>query len=221
MSQLDDTPASLDIPSASESWPPGEPPAGPSIKKPTSRLDQVFNFQIVVFEVYIYIYSRLQIWRKRSQNFFQKVENTLFQVLRNGFNVPGTPFEAMFALPQTPTGDDNVEGSSLENPICLSGIKVDHFRSFLRILYPLYVLMNLSAKFISDNILQHRPNTCRRIWWMGRSAEFSNYVGFPWGSVFALTEVLCALIPMIRSGQRPLANFQTLLNRRRLWKELL
>jgi hypothetical protein len=78
---------------------------------------------------------------------FQKVENTLFQVLRNGFNVPGTPFEAMFALPQTPTDDDSIEGSSLENPIHLSGIKVEHFRSFLRILYPLCVLMmTLSVK---------------------------------------------------------------------------
>jgi len=70
------------------------------------------NFQIVVF----------------------KVENTLFQVHRNCFNVPGTPFEAMFALPQTQT--QSVEGSSLDNPIHLLGIKVDHFRSFLRILYP-------------------------------------------------------------------------------------
>ncbi|KAF8812868.1 hypothetical protein BYT27DRAFT_7251456 [Phlegmacium glaucopus] len=91
----------------------GGPSAGPSSKMPIARLDNVFNFQIVVFEV----------------------ENTLFQVLRNGFNVPGTPFEAMFALPN---GVDSVslEGSSLENPIYLPGIKVDHFRSFLRILYP-------------------------------------------------------------------------------------
>ena len=34
--------------------------------------------------------------------------------LRNGFDIPGTPFEAMFALPQTQS--DSVEGSSLEIP---------------------------------------------------------------------------------------------------------
>ena len=79
------------------------------------------------------------VYEKTITTFFQKVENTLFKVLRNGFNVPGTPFEAMFALPQTPT--DNIEGSSLENPIHLPGVKADHFRSFLRILYPLCVLM--------------------------------------------------------------------------------
>ena len=100
---------------------------------------------------------------KRSQRLSKKVENTLFQVLRNGFNVPGTPFEAMFALPQTQS--DGIEGSSLENPIYLPGIKVDHFRSFLRILYPLYVLMTLSVKYslVYDKIHQHRPNTCGRI----------------------------------------------------------
>ena len=80
---------------------------------------------------------------------FQKVENTLFRVLMNGFNTPGTPFEAMFALPQTQTDDDSIEieGSSFENPIDLQGIKADHFRSFLRVLYPLCVLMILSVKY--------------------------------------------------------------------------
>ena len=84
---------------------------------------------------------------------FQKVENRLFQVLRNGFNVPGTPFEAMFTLPQAQT--DSIEGSSLENPIHLPGIKVDHFRSFLCILYPLYFLKILSVKYsrVYDKIL--------------------------------------------------------------------
>jgi len=89
-----------------------DPLAGPSIEKRASRLDQDFNYQVVVFEV----------------------ENTLFQVPRIGFNVPGSPFEAMFALPQTQT--DDIEGSSLDNPIQLSGVKVHHFRPFLRVLYP-------------------------------------------------------------------------------------
>jgi hypothetical protein len=125
--------------------PTGEPQssAGPSIENPTSRLDNDFDFQIVVFEVYYFkfLFSNLHM-KKRSHLLFQKVENTLFKVLRNGFNVPGTPFEAMFALPQTPT-DSSIEGSSLENPIHLPGAKADHFRSFLRILYPLCVLMTI------------------------------------------------------------------------------
>jgi hypothetical protein len=140
MPQLDEVPSCLN--------PTGEPPAGPtnSIENPTSRLDHVFNFQIVVFEVYIFLsLSNLQ-HEEMITTSFQKVENTLFQVLGNSFNVPGTPFEAMFALPQTPTDNGSIEGSSLENPIKLAGIKVDHFRSFLRILFPLCVLMILTMK---------------------------------------------------------------------------
>ena len=69
----------------------------------------------------------------------------------------------MFALPQTQT--DSIEGSSLDNPIHLQGIKVDHFRSFLRVLYPLCVLMILLVKYSSvyDKILQRRPETGGRI----------------------------------------------------------
>ncbi|PPR06868.1 hypothetical protein CVT26_003992 [Gymnopilus dilepis] len=89
---------------------------GSSNKKPIRRLDDTFNFQIVVFQV----------------------EDTLFQVLKNGFNVPGTPFETMFATPQASEDILNspLEGSTLGEPIDLSGIKVEHFRAFLRILYP-------------------------------------------------------------------------------------
>ena len=118
---------------------------------------------------------------------FQKVENTLFQVLRNGFNVPGTPFEEIFALRQTPV--DNIEESGLENPIHLSGIKADHFRSFLRILYPLWVLMIPSVIYSRayDKMLQYGTNTPHQIWWVGRSAEFSNEVVFPKCAVFTLT----------------------------------
>jgi hypothetical protein len=136
MFQPDETPTSTLPPSPSFGTPllapTGDPVAGPSIERRTSRLDHVFNFQIVVFEVYFLYRSSHELTMTTS---FQKVEGTLFQVLRNGFNVRGTPFEAMFALPQTET--DNIEGSSLENPIYLPGIKADHFRSFLRILYPL------------------------------------------------------------------------------------
>ncbi|KAF4620304.1 hypothetical protein D9613_001084 [Agrocybe pediades] len=84
------------------------------------KLDDVFNFQIVVFQV----------------------EDTVFEVLKAGFNVPETIFETMFTLPQrTPVDADGppVEGSSRDHPIVLEGVKADEFRIFLRILYPFMV----------------------------------------------------------------------------------
>ena len=170
---------------------------------------------------YLRYISCLQIFTWRNNyNILPKVENTLFQVLRNGFNIPGTPFEAMFTLPQTQT--NGIEGSSLENPIHLPGIKEDHFRSFLRILYPLCVLMVVKYLRVYDKILQHGSNTCCRIWWVGWSAEFSDYVAFPRGSVFALTEFsVLWLKSWPRFEQKPLPSFQTSLKRRQSWKELL
>ncbi|PPQ85830.1 hypothetical protein CVT25_003461 [Psilocybe cyanescens] len=61
-----------------------------------------------------------------------QVENTVFRVPKHGFDIPGTIFEAMFTLPSP----ENGEGSSNDNPIYLSGIKEDHFRSFLQVIYP-------------------------------------------------------------------------------------
>ena len=93
-----------------------------------------------------YLRYSISYFKETITTSFKKVENTtLFKVLRNGFNVPGTPFEAIFA-PQT-TDTTSIEGSSLENPIRLPGVKVDHFRSFLRNLYPLCVLVILSVKY--------------------------------------------------------------------------
>ena len=53
----------------------------------------------------------------------------------------------MFAPQTTDSETSSIEGSSLENPIRLPGVKVDHFRSFLRVLYPLCVLMIFSVKY--------------------------------------------------------------------------
>ena len=103
-----------------------EPSTGPSIENPATHLDHDFDFdfQIVVFKVYISFSPH-----EEPITFFfpKKVENTLFKILRNGFNLPGTPFEAMFALPQAINDSDasNIEGSSLENLIHLPGVKVD------------------------------------------------------------------------------------------------
>ena len=62
----------------------------------------------------------------------EQVENTIFRVPRNGFDVPGTIFEAMFSLP---VEGDNMQGSSDSNPIILP-VSEEHFRGFLRAMYP-------------------------------------------------------------------------------------
>ena len=76
----------------------------------------------------------------------------------------------MFALPQAQM--DDIEGSSFENPIHLPGVKADHFRSFLCILYPLCVLIDTTPQLKSipsrdsrvyDKIFLHRSNACRRM----------------------------------------------------------
>jgi hypothetical protein len=63
-------------------------------------------------------------------------------VIRNGFEVPGTIFEAMFALPQANENGTPIEGTSLDNPIILDGVEEKQFRAFLRALYPLWVSIN-------------------------------------------------------------------------------
>ncbi|KIM36752.1 hypothetical protein M413DRAFT_448888 [Hebeloma cylindrosporum] len=80
----------------------------------TPQVDSFFNFQLVVFQV----------------------GDTLFQVVRNGFEIPGTIFEAMFALPSGNGNETPIEGTSLENPIILDGVAEEQFRAFLRAIYP-------------------------------------------------------------------------------------
>jgi hypothetical protein len=67
-------------------------------------------------------------------NIVFQVENTLFRVPKNGFQVAGSFFETIFSLPQ-PEGE-MVEGSDDICPLPLLGINKAHFRSFLRVLYP-------------------------------------------------------------------------------------
>jgi len=63
--------------------------------------------------------------------------------LTSTFNVPGTPFEAMFALPQgsgtdvNDTGATPCEGISDDNLIVLHQVEEDDFRAFLKVLFPL------------------------------------------------------------------------------------
>jgi len=63
-----------------------------------------------------------------------QVEDTLFRVLKSGFEVEGSPFEAMFSLPQAP--GEILEGTDDSSPIYLHGITKVSFRSFLRVLFP-------------------------------------------------------------------------------------
>jgi len=79
---------------------------------PAAERDGVFYFETVTFQV----------------------EDTLFRVIKSDFEVQGTPFEAIFSLPQAP--QKLVEGTDDSCPIYLHGISKVNFRSFLRVLYP-------------------------------------------------------------------------------------
>jgi len=100
-------------PSASEPVPNSPKPQRLCIEPERKReRDDVYYFDHIVFEV----------------------ENTLFRVPKNGFQVAGSFFETIFSLPQ-PEGE-MIEGSDDICPLPLLGISKAHFRSFLRVLYP-------------------------------------------------------------------------------------
>jgi len=90
------------------------PVAGPEEPEPEpeSERDSVYYFDIIVF----------------------KVENTLFRIPKNGFQVADSFFETIFSLPQ-PKGTI-VEGSDDTCPLPLDGVSKAYFRGFLRVLYP-------------------------------------------------------------------------------------
>ena len=79
-----------------------------------------------------YLISIVSIWATA-----QKVENTLFRIPKNGFQVADSFFETIFSLPQ-PKGTI-VEGSDDTYPLPLDGVSKAYFRGFLRVLYPLWV----------------------------------------------------------------------------------
>ncbi|CAA7260399.1 unnamed protein product [Cyclocybe aegerita] len=106
--------SAIGIPDAPNAPAPASPgPSTACANLPVVRRDKEYYFQNVVFQV----------------------GSVLFNVPKQGFQVPGTIFEAMFSLP---TGMDlsEVEGSSDERPIVLGNIPTNHFRSFLKALYP-------------------------------------------------------------------------------------
>jgi len=87
--------------------------------------DNVFYFETVTFQV----------------------EDTLFRVIKSDFEVQGTPFEAFFSLPHTPS--KIVEGTDDSSPIYLHGISEVKFRSFLRVLYPFKGAVTTYAEWIA------------------------------------------------------------------------
>ncbi|KDR75486.1 hypothetical protein GALMADRAFT_226127 [Galerina marginata CBS 339.88] len=85
-----------------------------TVQEPAPERDDVYYFDVIVF----------------------KVENTLFRVPKNGFDVPGSFFETMFSLPGPGENGEQLEGTDDEHPLSLVGISKAHFRGFLRVMYP-------------------------------------------------------------------------------------
>ena len=95
--------------------------------------DSGYYFRNVVFRVRKHMYCRSGLTLTSAQ-----AGNTIFQVPRNGFEVPGTIFETMFSLPPATVGggvERASEGSSDDNPIVLP-VDEANFRGFLRAMYP-------------------------------------------------------------------------------------
>ncbi|KAJ3500252.1 hypothetical protein NLJ89_g9881 [Agrocybe chaxingu] len=106
--------SAIGIPDSADAPAPASPGPSTACANPLVRRDKEYYFQNVVF----------------------RVGDVLFNVPKQGFQVPGTIFEAMFSLP-TGVDPSEVEGSSDERPIVLANIPTNHFRSFLKVLYPL------------------------------------------------------------------------------------
>ena len=68
-----------------------------------------------------------------------KVEDTLFCVPRNAFERPNGNFfsDTLFSIPGPGGNGEQMEGHDDKHPILLTGIAKEHFRGFLRVMYPL------------------------------------------------------------------------------------
>ncbi|KAL5490019.1 hypothetical protein ACEPAI_4852 [Sanghuangporus weigelae] len=74
--------------------------------------------------------------KKRDEQFYFtlitfEVENILFRVPRRSFEMESSVFKEMFELPS----DGSSDGITDEKPLTLSGITVENFRVFLRVLF--------------------------------------------------------------------------------------
>lgn len=93
------------------------------VGRPQADVDTVWNFSCVTFQVRMLhafnIFSVNKGFLIRNQ-----AEGTLFSVLKQGFLVPGSPFEAIFA--QSASGD----------PVFLENTTAFDFRALLSAMYP-------------------------------------------------------------------------------------
>ncbi|OCB88008.1 hypothetical protein A7U60_g4793 [Sanghuangporus baumii] len=74
--------------------------------------------------------------KQRDEQFYYtlitfEVENILFRVPRRPFEIESSVFKEMFELPSDGSSDGNTD----EKPLALSGITVESFRAFLRVLF--------------------------------------------------------------------------------------
>ena len=186
---------SFDIP-----LPTSDPPMGPCIEKPTFRLDDVFNFQTVVFEVYMFPVFKIFTWRNDHNIFPKKKKRSriysfkfirIASTFREPLSRPCLHYRRLkWILVLLKAVILKIPSICKESRWTTFGLSCV---SYIRCAF----LWQLSVKYSRCLMVkkhQHRPKTCRRIWWVGWSAEFSNYVVFPRGpSVFALTKIFCAL----------------------------
>ena len=64
------------------------------------------------------------------------MEDTVFHVDRRGFLRDSEFFRELFDLPVPKKESTPVEGSALECPIRVEGVKKDDFKLLLRVMYP-------------------------------------------------------------------------------------
>jgi hypothetical protein len=102
--------------------------------KPEITRDNFFYFDTLVFQVAFVI---LVINDFNSVRSLTQVETTLFRVPRYGFEVEGTLFQTLFSLPGPLENGEQAEGRDDNYPIVLENITKEHFRGFLRVMYPL------------------------------------------------------------------------------------
>ena len=86
------------------------------------------------------------------------MEDTLFCVPRNAFERPNGNFfsDTLFSIPGPGGNGEQMEGRDDKHPILLAGVVKEHFRGFLRAMYPLWVITDFCLAKSIDYI--HRSN---------------------------------------------------------------
>ncbi|KAL5529507.1 hypothetical protein ACEPAG_5492 [Sanghuangporus baumii] len=110
-----------------------EPEIEPGVPTEDNNLNKASNTEIILTDNDP---SPTTSGRKRDERFYYtlitfEVENILFRVPRRPFEAESSVFKEMFELPS----DGSSDGITDEKPLTLSGITVDNFRTFLRVLF--------------------------------------------------------------------------------------